>query len=84
MSKLEVKTYERMLKEALACWHCGSAMKNMPTLKAHLQEEWDKLAKQEKAKIDRKRKLEEKHIAAEPENHSEGGQVKKVRSEPKV
>jgi aprataxin len=70
-----------MLKEDLACWRCGSGMKNMPTLKAHLQEEWDKLAKQEKAKMDRKKKLEEKRLAAEPEHNSEGGQVKKVRLE---
>jgi hypothetical protein len=31
----------------------------MPTLKVHLQEEWDKEAKTEKAKLDRKRKREE-------------------------
>jgi len=31
----------------------------MPTLKAHLQEEWDKEAKAEKAKLERKRKREE-------------------------
>jgi aprataxin len=65
MSKLEVKTCEQILKEDLACWHCGSGMKNIPILKAHLQEEWDKRAKQERAKMDRKKKLEEKHAAAE-------------------
>jgi aprataxin len=56
-------------------------MKNMPILKAHLQEEWDKRSKQEKAKMDRKRKLEEKRVAAEPESNAEGGPAKKVRSE---
>jgi aprataxin len=81
MSKLEVKTYEQILKEDLACWHCGSRMKNIPTLKTHLQEEWDKQAKQAKAKMDRKRKLEEKQVAAELENNAECGPVKKVRSE---
>jgi aprataxin len=63
MSKLEAK--EEILKEDLTCWCCGSGMKNMPILKAHLQEEWDKCAKQEKEKMDRKRKLEEKRAAAE-------------------
>lgn len=51
MSKLEAKAYEPILKEDLVCWSCDSVMKNMPTLKTHLQEEWDKRAKREKAKI---------------------------------
>ncbi|KAJ7774766.1 hypothetical protein B0H16DRAFT_1508264 [Mycena metata] len=54
------KHYEPMLKEDLSCWRCNTSMKNIPTLKAHLQEEFDALAKREKAKIERRRKLEEK------------------------
>jgi aprataxin len=60
MAELDHKRYEAMLKEDLACWRCNASMKNMPTLKSHLQEEWDKEAKREKAKIENRRKLEEK------------------------
>ena len=81
MSKLEAKTYERILKEDLVCWHCGSRMKNMPILKTHLQEEWDKQAKQGKAKMGCKRKLEERQVVPELENNAEGGPIKKVRTE---
>ncbi|KAF8231307.1 HIT-like protein [Tricholoma matsutake] len=81
MSKLEPKTYEPILKEDLACWRCGSRMKNMPTLKAHLQEEWDRQANLEKAKMDRTRKLEEKRVAVKSENNTEGEQAKKRRLE---
>ncbi|KAG6818167.1 hypothetical protein H0H87_000072 [Tephrocybe sp. NHM501043] len=59
MAKLDFKQYEALLKEDLACFHCGSSMKNMPALKAHLEEEWDKLASREKGKLERKRKFEE-------------------------
>ncbi|KAF7338341.1 HIT-like protein [Mycena venus] len=60
MAKLDTKHYESMLKEDLSCWRCNASMKNIPTLKAHLQEEWDTQAKREKAKIERRRKMEEK------------------------
>jgi aprataxin len=60
MAKLDAKHYEPMLKEDMCCWRCNASMKNIPNLKAHLQEEWDTQAKREKAKIERKRKLEEK------------------------
>jgi len=60
MVKLDTKHYESMLEEDLSCWRCNASMKNIPTLKAHLQEEWDAEAKREKAKIERKRKMEEK------------------------
>ncbi|KAF8078007.1 HIT-like domain-containing protein [Lyophyllum atratum] len=68
MVKLDSKSHEKLLKEDLTCFHCGSGMKNMPTLKAHLQEEWDKQAAREKAKLERKRKFEEKHVALEDSN----------------
>jgi len=59
MSELKKRQYEPLLKDDLVCWRCGHILKNMPTLKAHLQEEWDKEAKAEKAKLERKRKREE-------------------------
>lgn len=46
--------------------------KTIPKLKEHLQDEWDALAKREKARQDRKRKLEGK---------SETGQSKKSRND---
>lgn len=59
MSELKKSQYEPLLKDELLCWRCGHIFKNIPTLKAHLQEEWDKDAKTEKAKLERKRKREE-------------------------
>ncbi|KAG6333962.1 hypothetical protein ID866_5130 [Astraeus odoratus] len=59
MSELKKSMYDPLLKEDLACWKCDRAMKNMPTLKAHLQEEWDNEARKQKAKIERKRKRDE-------------------------
>lgn len=41
MSELKKSQYEPLLKGELACWRCGHAMKNIPTLKAHLQKEFD-------------------------------------------
>jgi aprataxin len=60
MAKLDTKHYEPMLKEDLSCWRCNASMKTIPALKAHLQEEWDTQAKREKAKIEKRRKIEEK------------------------
>ncbi|KIM87013.1 hypothetical protein PILCRDRAFT_815447 [Piloderma croceum F 1598] len=59
MSELKKSQYEPLLKDDLVCWRCGHVFKNMPTLKTHLQEEWDKEAKTERAKLERKRKREE-------------------------
>ncbi|CAK5264575.1 unnamed protein product [Mycena citricolor] len=57
MSQLEPKRhYEPMLKEDLVCWRCDSVMKNMPTLKAHLQKEFEDLRAREQARMERKRK----------------------------
>lgn len=56
MAKLDPKPFALLLKEDLSCWRCGSEMKNIPKLKEHLQEEWDR----DKAKHERKRKLEQK------------------------
>lgn len=60
MSELKKSQYEPLLKDDLVCWRCGHVLKNMPTLKAHLQEEWDKQASVEKAKLEKKRKREER------------------------
>lgn len=43
MAKLPPTKYELLLKESLSCFHCASEQKNMPKLKKHLQEEWEKL-----------------------------------------
>jgi len=59
MSELKKSQYELLLKDDLVCWRCGQVLKNMPMLKTHLQEEWDKEANAEKAKFERKRKREE-------------------------
>jgi len=40
---LKPSKYEPILKEPLICFHCHSEMKNIPVLKKHLEEEWDKL-----------------------------------------
>jgi len=48
-----------MLKENLTCFHCDAELKNMPTLKAHLQEEWHKLERQGHQSAKRKREHEE-------------------------
>lgn len=42
MSKLPESQYEPILKSDLACWRCQATQKNIPTLKQHLQVEWEK------------------------------------------
>jgi aprataxin len=83
MSKLKKSQYEPLLKDDLVCWRCGHVLKNMPTLKTHLQEEWDKEAKTEKARLERKRKREESSRDSvdqgEPKRHE--SEVKKEHSE---
>ncbi|TFK42641.1 HIT-like domain-containing protein [Crucibulum laeve] len=63
-AQLKPSTYEPILKEDLSCFHCNSVMKNMPTLKAHLHEEWNKIEKKSKAAHHKKRKLESDTIDA--------------------
>ncbi|KAF8654179.1 hypothetical protein AX16_003708 [Volvariella volvacea WC 439] len=41
---------EQLLKEPLACWKCGKEMKNMPTLKEHLQQEQDLRSQKSKSR----------------------------------
>ncbi|KAJ3820052.1 HIT-like domain-containing protein [Lentinula raphanica] len=76
MIQLDHKEYEKLLKEDLVCWKCEASMKNIPTLKAHLQEEWYKVAKREKGKVERKRKMEEREkqkieSGDDPSQHTE-------------
>ncbi|KAG2129595.1 hypothetical protein DEU56DRAFT_493054 [Suillus clintonianus] len=57
MIKLDASQYQPLLKDGdLCCWRCDRALGSMPKLKAHLQEEFEKLTKIEKAKLERKRK----------------------------
>ncbi|KAI0064664.1 hypothetical protein BV25DRAFT_1852604 [Artomyces pyxidatus] len=64
MSQLKKSRYEPLVKEDLVCFHCARVMHNMPTLKAHLQEEWDTLrAKATSART--KRKLENEATTAD-------------------
>ena len=58
MSELKESQYEPLLKEELACWRCGHAMKNIPTLKTHLQKEFDDEAARLKVRLENKRKRE--------------------------
>jgi C2HE / C2H2 / C2HC zinc-binding finger len=57
MSDLKKSQYEPLLKDKLSCWRCGQEMKNMPAMKAHLQEEWEKEKTTEKAKLERKKRV---------------------------
>lgn len=38
-------SYEKKLKDPLECFKCGQELKNMPLLKTHLQEHFDRVAK---------------------------------------
>ncbi|KAF9532911.1 hypothetical protein CPB83DRAFT_806534 [Crepidotus variabilis] len=57
---LKPSNYEPVLKEALVCFHCNREIKNVPTLKDHLQEEWDKLQDRAKKAAARSAKLKRK------------------------
>jgi len=54
--------YEPILKEPLTCFHCNAEMKNIPVLKKHLEEEWDK--------FERRARGRKKRIEAEASNTS--------------
>jgi len=57
---LKPTKYEPILKEPLACFRCNAEMKNIPQLKKHLEEEWDKLERRGREIAARKRKAEAK------------------------
>ena len=54
---MKPNNYEPILKEPLVCFKCNSEIKNIPTLKNHLQEEWDKLERRAKPANKKKTKL---------------------------
>jgi aprataxin len=68
MSALPVARYEQLLKKDLQCWRCHSTQKNLPTLKIHLQEEWDK--EKRKSTVQKKRKREDVTAVAQGENEA--------------
>ncbi|EIN07393.1 HIT-like protein, partial [Punctularia strigosozonata HHB-11173 SS5] len=45
MSALDPTRYESLLKEDLSCFRCEQEFKQMPKLKEHLKEEWEKRRK---------------------------------------
>ncbi|TFK29881.1 HIT-like protein [Coprinopsis marcescibilis] len=65
VTKLDPKAYEALLKEGLTCWKCGSEMKNIPSLKEHLQEEWNKQESRSR-RTAAKRKVVEGHSGSNP------------------
>ncbi|KAH8116889.1 hypothetical protein DFH11DRAFT_1137440 [Phellopilus nigrolimitatus] len=77
MIGLKESTYEKFLKEPLECLHCGKEQKNMPQLKLHLQEHFDKLSTRKKADTKKKQKRErsqsrEEKVGEQNEKKSEG------------
>ncbi|EGN95358.1 hypothetical protein SERLA73DRAFT_112794 [Serpula lacrymans var. lacrymans S7.3] len=56
VSQLKKSQYEPLLKGDFECWKCERVIANMPALKSHLQEEWDKEMQRETAKLKRKQK----------------------------
>lgn len=68
MSELSVSRYEPLLKEDLKCWRCHTTLKNIPALKTHLNEEWEKQKQKAIAAAQKKRKRGD--IAAEVQHQS--------------
>lgn len=67
---LKPTKYEPILKEPLACFRCNAEMKNIPLLKKHLEEEWDKLERRGRESATRKRKAEAMDEATSSANTS--------------
>ena len=84
MARLDVKPHEALLKGDLECWTCRKTMKNIPTLKQHLQEEFDKVAAREKSKrpVVKKRKAsaEPEPDQSEPKKNFDNGEGSSKRS----
>jgi aprataxin len=72
MAKLPRTQYEALLKEPLVCFHCKAEQKNMPTLKTHLQQEWERLKRSTEAH--KKRKLELGQTQGSPPPSEPAGQ----------
>lgn len=84
MSQLKPSQYEHLLKEPLCCWRCVKEFKNMPLLKAHLADDFDKEIKREKARLERKRKLAERSHPKDTaiEGEASGSSKRKRESTP--
>jgi len=82
LQNFKASKYEPILKETLVCFHCNSESKNMPTLKAHLQEEWDKLSRRGKNSAKLKRKLPDSESKVEivSDNVVQIGSSKRAKS----
>ncbi|KIL69692.1 hypothetical protein M378DRAFT_68635 [Amanita muscaria Koide BX008] len=61
MININQATYGKILKEPLSCFHCSKQLKDMPTLKGHLQDEWESVMKRERTKLERKKHITTKH-----------------------
>jgi hypothetical protein len=62
MSTLPKTQYDPILTSLLSCWRCGRTANNIPTLKQHLQEEWNMEKERERKRArakGEKRKREE-------------------------
>lgn len=59
VKQLDPKLYEPLLKKPLTCFRCGKELKNIPTLKEHLEGEWDKVASRAAKSATGKRKLQD-------------------------
>jgi len=68
VTALKPSNYEPLLKEALVCFRCNSGFKNIPALKHHLQEEWEKLERRAEQANRRKRKLSGALVPSEASN----------------
>lgn len=82
VKQLAPDLYEPLLKKPLTCFRCDKEMKNIPTLKEHLEEEWDKLASRATKATTGKRKLQDdKSDLAHQEStsHNEQGTAKKAK-----
>lgn len=81
-SRLRKNDYEPLLKEDLTCWKCERAVKNMPTLKEHLQEEWDNERRKEKARIAKKNASLKNREVTQPGSSASKGQTDEGQSSP--
>jgi aprataxin len=72
MAKLQPAKYEVLLKEPLACFHCDVEKKNLPTLKTHLQEGWEKLKAHAESRKKRKLEFDKPRDVTSP-NAADGG-----------
>ncbi|KAF9453195.1 hypothetical protein P691DRAFT_801536 [Macrolepiota fuliginosa MF-IS2] len=87
ITRLSSSKYEALLKEPLSCFHCNSIEKNMPTLKAHLQKEWEKLRVRAENTKKRKLDLSDKALrqpSSNPANTTEEGDASPAHKKPKT